>query len=236
MSEQRHDPRDEPSENKADPELPEFMKNPEPLDKVLFVALILMGLYSMALIAMRAFLLSHPLAYALMVGGYTSATVSGANASVGQGTWWVFLAATLFGALKFVPIYWLMGRRWGMEFIEMSLQYMPRARRFFTRALTKESGKTRAIILGLLPLGYAPGPVPGNVLNAIAGLLRVGFWPLLALNALSVLAVNGLFMWLGFTFGDQVLDVVEVINRYLLWITLGLLAVMIFRARKTTAK
>ena len=74
------------------------------------------------------------------------------------------------------------------------------------------------------------------MLNAIAGLLRVGFWPLLALNALSVLAANGLFMWLGFTFGDQVLDVVEVINRYLLWITLGLLAVMIFQARKTTAK
>ncbi|MFD5867350.1 hypothetical protein ACFWGD_01880 [Corynebacterium sp. NPDC060344] len=211
------------------------MRNPEPLDKVLFVALMAMGVYSMALLAMRAFLLSHPMAYALMVGGYTSATIGGANASVGNGMWWLFLAATLVGALKFMPVYWLMGRRWGMEFIEMSLQYMPRARRFFTKALTKESGKTKATILGLLPLGYAPGPVPGNLLNAIAGLLRVGFWPLLALNVLAVLAVNGLFMWLGFTFGDQILEVVEVVNRYLLWITLGLLALMVFQARKKTS-
>ena len=57
----------------------------------------------------------------------------------------------------------------------------------------------------------------------------------LALNVLSVLAINGLFMWLGWTFGDQVLDIVEVVNRYLLWITLGLLALMVFQARKKTA-
>ncbi|WP_367271505.1 DedA family protein [uncultured Corynebacterium sp.] len=214
--------------------MPSFLKDPEPLDKVLFVALMAMGVYSMALLAMRAYLLSHPLAYALMVGGYTSATVSGANASVGNGTWWVYLAATLVGALKFVPIYWLMGRRWGMEFIDLSLQYMPRAHRFFKRAVKRETGKTKAIVLGLLPLSYAPGPVPGTILNAIAGLLKVGLGLVMVLNVLSVLAINGLFMWLGHTFGDEVLDVVDVINRYLLWITLGLLALVVIRARKKT--
>ena len=242
MTQQRNSPLDGAGDQpgagqskRGEPELPSFLKNPAPLDKALFVALMLMGVYSMALIAMRAFLLSHPLAYALMVGGYTSATISGANASVGQGTWWVYLACTLVGALKFVPVYWLMGRRWGMEFIDMSLLYMPRVHRFFKKALTNESGKTKAIILGLLPLGYAPGPVPGTVLNAVAGLLKVGLGAVLALNVLSVLAINGLFMWLGWTFGDQVLDIVEVVNRYLLWITLGLLALMVFQARKKTA-
>ena len=37
-------------------------------------------------------------------------------------------------------------------------------------------------------------------------------------------------MWLGWTFGDQVLDVVQVVNRYLLWVTLALLAVVFWRA------
>lgn len=208
------------------------MKNPEPMDKLLFGLLMAMGVYSMAMLALRAWLLSHPLAYSLLIGGYTSATVSGANASVGNGDWWLYLAASLVGGLKFVPVYWLMGKRWGMEFIDMSLQYMPRARTFFTKALTKESGKTKAVILGLVPLGYCPGPVPGTVLNAIAGLLKVGLGVVMAINALSVLAVNGLFMWLGHTFGDQVLEVINVVNRYLLWFTIGLLVLVVVKARK----
>ena len=204
---------------RGEPELPSFLKNPAPLDKALFVALMLMGVYSMALIAMRAFLLSHLLAYALMVGGYTSATISGA---MRRGTGHVVGTSRhpRRGAGSSCPSTGLMGRRWGMEFIDMSLQAMPRAHRFFRKALTNEPGKTKAIILAL-PLGYA-GPVPGTVLNAVAGLLKVGLGAVLALNVLSVLAINGLFMWLGWTFGDQVLDIVEVVNRYLLWITLGL--------------
>lgn len=236
MTDQRKDRRDrddgDDRDDRDDPELPSFMKNPEPMDKLLFVLLMAMGIYSMAMLALRAWLLSHPLAYSFLIGGYTSATVSGANVSVGNGEWWMYLGASLVGALKFVPIYWLMGKRWGMEFIDMSLQYMPRAHKFFKKALTKQSGKTKAIILGLLPLGYCPGPVPGTVLNAVAGLLKVGIGLVMVLNVLSVLAVNGLFMWLGYTFGDQVLDVINLINRYLLWFTLGLLALVIFKARK----
>lgn len=223
------------SPQKPEPELPGFLTNPGKMDIVLFAALMVMAVYSIAMIPLRAWLLSQPLAYTLLVGGYTSAVVGGANASVGNGVFWVYLLCTVVGAVKFMPVYWLMGRRWGMEFIDMSLQYMPRAHRFFRKALTNESGKTKAIILGLLPLGYAPGPVPGTVLNAVAGLLKVGLGAVLALNVLSVLAINGLFMWLGWTFGDQVLDIVEVVNRYLLWITLGLLALMVFQARKKTA-
>ncbi|WJY99582.1 hypothetical protein CHAN_04800 [Corynebacterium hansenii] len=221
--------------DREQPELPSFMKDPEPMDKVLLGLLMAMGVYSMAMLALRAWMLTHPLAYSFLIGGYTSATVSGANVSVGNGQWWMYLGASLVGALKFVPVYWLMGKRWGMEFIEMSLQYMPRAHRFFRKAIKQEASRTRAITLGLLPLGYAPGPVPGTVLNAVAGLLKVGFGLVMALNIASVLALNGLFMWLGYTFGDPVLEVVNLVNRYMLWVTLGLLAIVIIRARKKTA-
>ena len=90
--------------------------------------------------------------------------------------------------------------------------------------------------LAFIPLGYLPGPVPNTVVNAVAGLLKIRFWLMLAVNMLSVLAVNGLFLWLGHTYGDQVLEVVEVVNRYLLWITLGLVALMIFRAWRQNQK
>ncbi len=218
------------TQKKEEPELPGFLAHPDRMDKILFAALLIMGLWSLVLIPLRAWLLTHPLIYTLMVGGYTSAVVSGANASVGNGHWLVFLLCSVLGAVKFMPVYWAMGRKWGMEFIDMSLQYMPRAHRFFQRAVKSESTKMYAGTLAFIPLGYLPGPVPNTVVNAVAGLLKIRFWIMLVVNVLSILAVNGLFMWLGYTYGDRVLEVVEVVNRYLLWITLGLVGLMVFRA------
>lgn len=218
------------TKKKEEPELPGFLAHPDRWDKILFAALLIMGLWSLVLIPLRAWLLTHPLIYTLMVGGYTSAVVSGANASVGNGHWLVFLLCSVIGAVKFMPVYWAMGRKWGMEFIDMSLQYMPRAHRFFQRAVKSESTRMYAGTLAFIPLGYLPGPVPNTVVNAVAGLLKIRFWIMLIVNVLSILAVNGLFMWLGYTYGDRVLEVVEVVNRYLLWITLGLVGLMVFRA------
>lgn len=219
-----------------DPEVPQFIQHPKKIDIFLFAALFGIAIYGFAMIPLRAYLLSHPVAYTLLVGGYTSAVVSGANASVGNGQWWVYLMCTIVGAAKFVPLYWAMGRRWGMEFIDMSVQYMPRMKKLFRRALGSESGTSTAITCALVPVSYCPGPIPGNVVNAVLGLLKVGPWAVLALNAASIAVINGVFMWLGMIFGDEVLEVVQVVNRYLLWITLGLIVVVIWRARRQTSR
>lgn len=125
-----------PQPPKPEPELPKFLSNPERADIILFIALIVMGIFSLCMIPLRAWMLTQPLAYTLIVGGYTSAVVGGANASVENGIWWVYWLCTLIGALKFMPVYWLMGKRWGMEFIDMSLQYMPRFHRMFKNPST----------------------------------------------------------------------------------------------------
>ena len=210
--------------------VPNFIANPERADIWLMFALFGMAIFSFAMIPLRAWLLSHPLAYTLLIGGYTSAVVSGANASVGNGTWMVYLLCTLVGALKFMPIYWYMGKRWGMEFIDMSLEYMPRWKDFFNRILKDSANTTKKWTLGLIPLGFAPGPVPPTILAAVAGMLKVSVWVLLSICVVSVLGMNGIMMWLGFTYGEVVLDIVTVVNRYLLWITLGLVALMFYQA------
>lgn len=224
------------TDQKKEPELPKFLAQPDRTDIILFVALMAMGVFSLSMIPLRAWLMTEPLAYTLLVGGYTSAVVAGANASVGNGVFAVYLLCTIVGAVKFMPVYWLMGRRWGMEFIDMSLQYMPRAHRFFRRAVESESPRTKLWTVAFLPLSYLPGPVPGTVVNAVGGLLRIRFLVMLALNVVSILLVNGVMMWLGHRFGEPVLDVVDVINRYMLWFTLGLLALMFFQAWRRSKK
>lgn len=224
------------AETKEEPELPKFLTNPEKTDIILFALLMGMAAYSMAMIPLRAWLMTEPLFYSLLVGGYTSAVISGANVSVGNGHFVVYLVCAIIGAIKFMPIYWYMGKRWGMEFIDMSLQYMPRAHRIFQQAVKSKSSRTTAWTLGLIPLGYLPGPIPGTVLNAVAGLLKVGLPLMLLINAVSIVVVNSLMMWLGYSFGDPVLEVVDVINRYMLWFTLGLLALVFFQAWRRSKK
>lgn len=224
------------STKNSEENLPRFIAQPERADIWLMVALFGMALYSFAMIPLRAWLLSQPLLYSLLVGGYTSAVVSGANASIDNGHWLVYLLCGLVGALKFVPIYWAMGKRWGKEFIEMSLQYMPRFKNIFEKAIGSESGTAKSWTLGLMPLAFAPGPVPYTILAAVAGMLKVTVWTVLGISAVSVLVVNGTMMWLGFTYGEIVLEIVSVINRYLLWITLGLLALMFARAWRQSKK
>lgn len=212
------------------PQLPEFLENPKRMDIVLMILILVIIVWGFAMIPLRGYLLNNPMAYNLLVGGYTSAVISGANASVGNGTWWVYLGANLLGAVKWAPVYWYMGKRWGGDFIDLSVQYMPRMKKFLQRILVKRSGRSMAITSALIPLAYAPGPVPANILNAVLGLFRFKVWTMLAINLASIALVNGIFMILGWTYGDIVLDVVQVVNRYLLWITIGLLALVFFQA------
>ncbi|MDY3128296.1 MAG: hypothetical protein SOW59_09300 [Corynebacterium sp.] len=215
-----------------EPELPSFLSNPDKVDWCLIVALIAIAVYGFALIPLRAWLLTQPVAYTLMVGGYTSAVVSGANASAGNGHWLAYLVLSVIGAFKFVPIYYLMGRKWGKEFIDMSLAYMPRMRKLFDRTLESESVKVKAGTLAFLPLGLLPGPIPFNIVNSITGLIRIKFAVVAAVNIASIVLVNGIMLYLGYRFGEPVLDAVNVISRYMLWITLALIIIMVFQARR----
>lgn len=220
----------QPTQTSQDAGLPRFLEHPDRIDIFLIVMVFVIAVFSLALIPLRAWLMGHPLGYTLLVGGYTSSVIGGAHASAGQGQWWVYWLCTVVGALKFMPFYFWMGRRWGMDFVDLSVQYTPRVKKLVTRAVA--SSKSRGVTGALIPLGYCPGPVPTTIVNAVFGLLKAPWAAMIALNISSILCVNGVFLALGWAFGDAVLAVVDVVNRYLLWITLALVAVAIFQAAR----
>ena len=223
-----------PSEADDDIQLPEFLEHPEKTDLFLLGMLFVICGFGVVMSPLRAWRTGHPWADTLLVGGYTSSIIGGANASVGDGPWWGYWLCTLVGVLKFMPFYYWMGRRWGMDFIDLSVQYTPRIKTLVRRAMG--SSRARAFTTALVPLGYCPGPVPNSIINALLGLLRVPFWAMMAINVASVLVVNGIFVGLGWTFGTQVLSIVQVVNRYLLWITLVLIAIAVFQAWRNAKK
>lgn len=63
--------------------LPPFITRPKKEDIILWGCLIGITIISFALIPLRVWFLNNPEWYALIIGGYTSATLIGANSAVG---------------------------------------------------------------------------------------------------------------------------------------------------------
>ncbi len=216
----------------ADPDIPDFIGKPDRIDKLMWAYMVIATVFSFAMMPLRVWLLNHPIAYALMVGGYTSSIVGGAQSTEGGTPAALIVAFTLVGALKAVPLWWLIGRKWGQEYLRMSVANSRRLQRWAVRLQdAKPATLAAAIVLSYIP--FVPTIV---IANLLAGIRRMGFWFVMGLNAAGVLATNAFFAYLGVRYGEQVISVVEQVNTYALWITVVLLVVMVWSATKQSKK
>lgn len=204
--------------------LPPFITHPKKEDIILWGCLIGITIISFALIPLRVWFLNNPEWYALIIGGYTSATLIGANSAVGDSNA-LFVLLTLIGAMKFIPIYYFIGKRWGRDFLDYSLQYMPRIRKWMTSLLDNKSSKVRLYSSLMTPIIYLPFiRISYAVLTPIQAIAKMSLPLILLVNGIGVLIVNYSMFGIGYVYGKEVLQVLEVINKYAGWITFGLIA------------
>ncbi len=116
------------------------------------------------------------------------------------------------------------GRRWGAKIIEL---WAPGelAQRFV--------GRIRSWPRWAMPLVVAAAALPGvpaPAVFAVAGLGGMGLIRFLLFDAIGAAVIAGLVAGLGYGVGRHAVDVVLLIDRYALWITLGLVAVVAVRA------
>lgn len=209
-------------------EIPEFISSPDRVDKWIWVYLLASTLFSFAMMPLRVWLLSHPMAYALLVGGYTSSIIGGAESTQGGAPAALIVAFTLVGALKSVPLWWLLGRKWGQEYLRMAVANSKRMQRWSVRL-----EKARPSVLGLVIVAsYIPFVPTIVIANLLGGIRRMSLWAVLGLNATGVLITNSIFAYLGIRYGEQVITVVEQVNKYALWVTIALIVLMVWSARK----
>lgn len=217
----------EPKDDSLD-HLPSFLRHPSKRDIWLYVALMALTIYSFAILPFRAALMvEQPVLYTVLTGSSLTLVTHGANNPTDYGFLAAMILISVISAMKFFPIYYLVGRWWGEEFIDLSFNNRQplwwRKMENFIRIHTGWS----------LFFCYIPfSPIPATIVVILAAVKQVRWWVVAAYLFVFVLAVKILYTYLGIAFDEQVIASLRVIDRYLMWITLALVIWTIFLAQR----
>ncbi|WP_235970876.1 DedA family protein [Microlunatus kandeliicorticis] len=210
-----------------DPRLP-WRGKPRRADIACWVGIVLIGIYSFAMLPLRPVLIgSYPLLLVGLTGSRSGLVTIGALAAVGRADWWwIGLALGCISLVKFDLIYYAAGRLWGRGLLEIVAGRSARARRNAERAerLAQRFGVPAVLLSQLIPV------IPNAVIYATVAAAGMRFRTFVLLDLASALVINSLWVYLGSRLGQRAVDVVEVIARYSTWISLALLAFVIASA------
>lgn len=121
--------------------------------------------------------------------------------------------------IKFMAVYFFMGKHWGQDFITwLFANHTP----LWWRKL--EGFVEKHLFLSLL-LGFIPfSPIPATILVAIAGIRKLKGWVIGLYIYLLAIGNKLFYLYLGLRFGEGVQPTLETIDRYMMQITLALIA------------
>jgi membrane-associated protein len=192
-------------------------------DKMIVTALALSGIVPLALLPLvPALLASHPALLELIRGSTASIINMGARARVGEAS---IVAAALLGVpslMLFDWAYWWAGRRWGdAVFVWLIGGPGPRSERRLARLHRMEArfGPSAVVLAYFLP-------VPTALVYAAVGDGGMRLWVFLVLDALGTLLWTTLLALAGYELGRGAVDVADLVARYGLWVTVGLVVAL----------
>ena len=194
------------------------------VDIVCWAGVMLSGIFYWATLPFRASLVgTHPVLLELMNGSTEAIIAAGAFARVGHGTLIVVLLAAIPGLMKFDPLFWWAGRLWGERVIALlggrrnrGARYMGRVRRW-GRKFTWPA----VIVAPFLP-------IPTAIIYVIAGSAGMRLFTFLILDAIGTLLWAGTLAGLGYAVGHHAVVVAQTISHYGLWISIGLVIMIVF--------
>jgi membrane-associated protein len=192
-------------------------------DIICLLSIILSGVYYYALLPLRTHLVgTHPVISELLNGSTEAIIAAAAFARVGHGTVIVALLAAVPGLMKFDALYWWAGRLWGERYIlllsgksKRGIKYMDRVRRW-DRKFTYPA----VIISPFLP-------IPQAIIYVIAGWAGMSLITFLILDLIGTLLWAGMLVGLGYALGHSAVVVAQGISHYGLWVTIGLVVVIV---------
>jgi membrane-associated protein len=215
-------PAEDAGRARAQAQLP-WEGKPGRADILIWAGITLSGLYYLILLPFRASLVgTHPIALEILNGSTEAIVAAAAFARVGHGTLLVVMLASIPGLMKFDPLYWWAGRRWGERVIHLmfsrkgrSVRYMGWAQRWGRWVIWPA-----VVVAPFLP-------IPTALVYIIAGWSGMSLVTFLILDLIGSLMWAGLLAGLGYELGHRAVVVAQEISRYGLWISLGIVVLII---------
>jgi membrane-associated protein len=206
-----------------DPRVP-WAGKPGRLDILCWAGIALSGIFYWATLPFRAPLLgTHPVLLVLLNGSTEGIVTAAAFARVGHGSLIVLLLAAIAGLMKFHPLYWWAGRLWGERVIAMFSGRRNRGARYMDRVHRWGRKFTWPAVV------IAPFlPIPSAIIYIIAGWAGMRLLTFLILDLIGNLLWAGTLAGLGYALGHHAVAVAKTISHYGLWVSLALVAVIIF--------
>jgi membrane-associated protein len=223
LAAEREAERETPGSTWDDPRIP-WAGKPRRADILCWAGIMLSGIFYWVTLPLRTHLVgTHPVLSELIGGGTESIISAAAFARVGHGTLIVVLLAAIPGIMKFDPLYWWAGRLWGERIITLlggkrnrGAKYMGRVDRW-GRKFTWPA----VIISPFLP-------IPNAIIYVIAGWAGMRLFTFIVLDIIGTLLWAGLLASLGYELGHHAVVVAQNISHYGLWVSIGLVVLIVF--------
>jgi membrane protein DedA with SNARE-associated domain len=206
-----------------DPRLP-WSGKPRRVDIVLWAGIVLSGIYYWALLPFVAPLVgTHPVLLEVLNGNTAAIIAAAAFVRVGHGTLVIVLLAAIPGLMKFDVLYWWAGRLWGERLIAILSGRRNRGDKYMARVQRWGWKFTWPAVI------VAPFlPIPTAIIYVVVGWAGMRLVTFLILDAIGSLLWAGLLAGLGYALGHRAVVVAQEISHYGLWISIGLIVVIVF--------
>jgi membrane protein DedA with SNARE-associated domain len=194
-------------------------------DRVLLGGIMFSGLYYLALLPLvPALIAHHPLLLAMVRGSMTAIVTLGALARTGHGSIVVAALVGLPATIMFDWLFWWAGRRWGERGMLLMLGGKPGAGKKMARVrrLSARFGPVAVILAYFLP-------VPTALIDVAAGWGGMRLRVFLIVDAIGGLLWTAMLAGLGYSIGQEAVDVVKAISHYTLLLTIALVVFVVVR-------
>jgi membrane protein DedA with SNARE-associated domain len=197
----------------------------ERADKIILGLIMFSGFYYLATMFLVPNMVdTHPAVVAVLRGSSVAVVNLGALARTGHGSIVTAVLAGLPGTIAFDWVFWWAGKRWGHNALAMILGKSKNPQKRMQRA-ESISGKYGPIAV---VTGYII-PIPTTVIAVAAGLGGMSLPLYVLLDCIGALIWLGMLAGLGWGMGQSAVDVVHAVSRYSLYLTIGLVVLIIGR-------
>ncbi len=217
-----------------DPSMP-WRHKPGRADKQCMGWILFMGLFGLAMLPLRGWLLGlNPPLLVALTGSRSGTAAMGALASQGMApNWWLYLMAGSLMSIKFDWVFWWAGKLWGRGMIEVWAGQSKRAARNYERA---ERWAHKLGWLGMF-VAYVPIPLPlMQVIFVLAGSTGMSWKKFMALDFLASTSWLLAYFALGWSVGEPAVALLKEYAKIANYVAIGLIIFILVSTTLSTRK